>query len=184
MKKITLKIVACLLFIAFLGACSNEDNNIIEDTATGHAFATAARSSLWDGIIGTSNGNSTYIITADRSAILADFEDVLRTEGTATSLQSLQIIKKVATNDPTDSAFMLIGTDNIGISIGVMLSLDNGKFYLANPSPGAGAASSVSCRGCTTGCNLEYVKMSGKKVPYCNENGCGEFCTKSETSFH
>jgi len=183
MKKTTLQIAACLLFIIFIGSCSNDDTSIVSDTATEDDFTTAARSTLWDGIIGTDNGAGVYQITADQTAIKADFEDVLKSEGTSTTLQTLQIVKKVATNDPADSGFMLIGGDNAGISIGVMLEEKvGGNLYLENPL--GGVANSTSCRGCTTGCNLEYIKLSGRKVAYCNENGCGEFCEKTETSFH
>ncbi|MES2484998.1 MAG: hypothetical protein V4581_03505 [Bacteroidota bacterium] len=177
MKRNLLKLSAFLLLGILFTACSGEDT-LIEDTNT-HS---SARASYWSGIIGIDKGNGEYDITADKGQMMNDLEVMLKNQGDTVSLHNIEIVKKKATNDITNEAYMLIATDDIGTSVGIMLArgADN-KFKvdaeqdseLANPK-------TVVCRGCSTGCNLEYLNMPGGKYPYCNENGCGPACSRKE----
>jgi len=176
MKKTILKSLALLLFIAIIGSCSNEEN--IDSSASKSNLA--ARASVWDGPIGVYKGKNKYQITADTSVIIADFENTLEASGNKTTLQTLDIVKKAAVNDDTSEAYMLVASDNAGTSIGVMLLIKSNNFYF--DGGGSGGGTTTICRGCATGCNLSYLLVDGKKFPYCNENGCGEYCTKSEVS--
>jgi len=176
MTKNILKLSAFLLLAAFFTSCSGEDTTIQND-----APHSSARSSYWNGVIGVDGGGNRYQITANPALLIADFEQQLAAEGDTVQLQSLAIVKKKATNDSTDEAYMLIATDNATTSIGVMLERTAEATFKLSLSSDAGTKS-VSCRGCATGCNLEYLNMPGGKVPYCNVNGCGEFCTKREIS--
>lgn len=176
MKTNLLKIGACLLFIATIVACSSDSDINLTDAATPER---ENRASFWEGEIGVDNGDGDIQITADKSAIIANFEDILQKEGNATTLESLKIVKKPALNDPSNIGYMLIGADGRNISIGVML-IRNGSGSLSLDKA-FDVIKTTSCRGCASGCNLEYLYVNGKKVPICNENGCISDCTKTET---
>jgi hypothetical protein len=179
MKKILLQLSAFILIATSLTSCSGDDTVIQEEQNT-HSFA---RGSYWDGTLGLDMGYGNYQITADPALLLADLEEQLRIGGDTVTLQRVRIVKKIATNDANDSAYMLTASDNISTTIGIMLSKSvDGKFQLQRDPEGIEDPKTVSCRGCNTGCNLEYLNMPGGKLPYCNENGCGPLCTKIETS--
>ena len=181
MKKATtlLKILPLLLFAFFTG-CTNESDTTMntEESAVNNESEIAYRGSVWDGDIGTDEGNGNYVITASPELLLNDLNDILDKEGNSTTLTSLAIVKKKATN-AIDYGYMLIASDKHETSIGVWLHLSQGKFSLIK-----GAASiSTSCRGCASGCNLEYLLIDGQRIAYCNENGCYYNCTKTESEF-
>lgn len=178
MKKITLFFVAFTMFFAV--GCSDENpteiNNIQETSEDLHRLA--GRGTIWDGEIGVEN-NGLYKITADEEILKADLEKILREEGKSVTLQTLDIRKLTASNDINDSAYLLIATDAARISIGVFLRLDRSVFTFDNSY-----VSSASCEGCPQGCNLNYLIIDGKRVPFCNEMGCMYDCTKTETGFY
>ncbi|AWH84991.1 hypothetical protein HYN59_07570 [Flavobacterium album] len=179
MKSNLLKIGACLLFVATIAACSSDSDINLTDAATPER---ANRASFWDGEIGVEKTTGELEITADKSAIIANFEDILQKEGNPTTLTSLVIVKKPALNDPSNVGHMLIGADGRNTSIGVMLIRD-GSGSLKLDKLSSEVIKTTSCRGCASGCNLEYLYVNGKKVAICNENGCISDCTKTETEF-
>ena len=179
MKKITLICLFSFLLIGIMAACSSEAEN--EDVLLqqqDELVQLMRRGTIWDGLIGVDDGANGYVIVADTLSLKADLEDQLRIEGNPTKLSTIAIVAKNAVNDPADTGYMLIAADSAGQSIGVFLRLTNSRFYLDNE-----VMTSTSCKGCATGCNLEYLNIEGKKVAYCNENGCIYNCTKSETEF-
>lgn len=142
--------------------------------------STARGGSVWDGPIGKDYGDGVYVVTADEQMLIDDLQKVLRKEGYPAELRILEIVKKTASNDPNDEGFMLIGSDLQGTSIGVWLELSqstNSFTFVRQP----GLSTSTTCTGCTSGCNLQYLTIDGKKVAYCNENGCTYDCEKSES---
>lgn len=181
MKRIILNCAACLLLITAIVACSSESTVDLTTDTTAVAPERESRSNAWDGIIGEDKGNDVYEITADKQALLADLQANIdkETAGSPVTLETLDIVKKNALNDSGDTGYMLIATDNRGVSIGVMLSKQIGSFKLDNNQ--FQAPTTVSCWGCTHGCNLQYLYIDGKKIPICNENGCGSDCVKKET---
>ncbi len=184
MKKTILKTVSALFMVALVASCSTDAENevVVNDNAAGEEFSTA-RGNVWDGVIGEEGAPGVYEVTADENALLDDLEDVLSKEGIPTNLRDLQIVEKTASNDPNDRGFFLIGSDYQGTSIGVMLDKNaSGEFYMSTGSKGL-SSTSTSCRGCATGCNLSYLTVDGKKVPFCNENGCINDCEKSESNY-
>src|SRR5690606_40385058 len=105
-------------------------------------------------------------------------------QGIQTSLRTLVIDERAALNDPSDSAFVLIGSDNDGISIGVFMEKSysephNSFVFTVDRSLDF---IRTTCKGCAQGCNLQYLTIDGKKIPICNENGCYYNCEKIQTS--
>ena len=172
MKKLLLSGIACFA-ITFFAACSSDS---AVSTSEDNAVETANRSTEWEGQIGADNRGQ-YIITADEAVLRADLEAILAEQGINTTLGRLTIIEKAVVNAPEEVAYMLIGSDATGRSVGVPLKKQDLSFSLDEPVNTV----ATSCSGCTSGCNLQYYLVDGKKYPYCNENGCIYDCTKSET---
>lgn len=185
MKKALLKTAACLLFAVSITSCSNESDIDLTNDASEIVPQRENRSSEWDGIIGQDLGGSNYEITADAEMLMADLQDIIDKENPNDSiiLETLKIEERIALNDSSDKAYMLIASDTRKVSIGIMLSRNAmGSFKLdRNLGQPELNPKTVSCRGCASGCNLEYLYLDGKKVPICNENGCIADCTKTET---
>ncbi|MFL9843063.1 hypothetical protein [Flavobacterium rhizosphaerae] len=178
--KNTIKTFIGLFLLCLAFSCSNDTENLVlEESTTKDSTPQAERGSYWDGIIATDKTGGGYTFVADTLLIKSDLEQMLRTGGVTTTLQTLSIAEKTADNDPADLGYMLIGSDNNGVSIGVMLARSGRNFIVE-----AGTVSSVACIGCTWGCNLSYLKFDGHKYAYCNANGCGANCYKSEASFN
>lgn len=173
MKKNILKGLFCILFIAFIASCSSEDN----DTQQGNA-SVQTQSNILHGRIGI-NKQGTPQLTANKDLLMAQLEDLAAKNGNIVHLTNIEIVQKTATNDKTDTGYVLIGSDPDGGS--VAMGLDSGTggdgFYL-DPSTGGGTV--VVCKGCASGCNLEYLLVGKNKFYYCNSNGCGVYCTKTE----
>ncbi|WP_294822737.1 hypothetical protein [uncultured Flavobacterium sp.] len=183
MKISLLKSVAFLLFATAFTSCSTESAVDLTNDTAAQASEKLNRSSLWEGEIGIEN-NGNYEITADKNILLADLQIIADKENV--TLETLEIVKKQAINDPNDTSFMLIATNNgQGYSVGVQLKNQSGIFRLDSgfqqhfPAPVA-----VSCQGCASGCNLQYLYIEGKRVPICNENGCIADCKKTETEIN
>lgn len=178
MKSIIIKSLSCLLLLVTLWSCSSDSALQEEVNAASRENFTKKNGAIWKGVIGEDR-NGVYVITADPNALKSYLEDLLRKDGQNVVLDTLTIEKKIATNNPGDSAYMLIGSRGSGsmsVSIGVMLTLNRYNFSMSTEP-----RTSTSCRGCAEGCNLSYYTINGKKVPYCNENGCSSFnCEKSE----
>ncbi len=178
-KYILLLAFACLAFTS----CSTEDTPVSGEPANAHS---AMRGSYWDGVIGVDKGNGNYEITVNPATLMSDLESVMRTQGDTVTLSTIAIVKKMATNDNSEG-YMLIAGDKVGTSIGLMLVKSSNSFKLdrglssgtENPDPDP---ATITCRGCATGCNLEYLNMPGGKAPYCKTNGCGDFCQTKYSS--
>lgn len=179
MKSIIIKSLSCLLLVASLWSCSSDAALQEEVNASSRENFTKKNGSVWQGVIGEDR-NGVYVITADTNALKLYLESLLKKDGQNVTIETLAIEKKTSGNNPADSAFMLIGSSrSIGgnsTSIGLMLSLARYNFTVS-----AEPRTSTMCRGCTDGCNLSYYNINGKRVPYCNENGCSSYnCEKSE----
>lgn len=176
MKKYLL--LLAILPMAFT-SCSTDETLTTDNPGNQHS---ALRAGYWNGVIAIENPNGSFQFNVNPQLLKADLEEQLRIQGDTTTLETIAVVGKNATNDGTNG-YMLISSDNRGLSIGVMLAKSASNelkldFRLEDPDP-----STISCRGCATGCNLEYLNMPGGKVPYCNSNGCGEFCQTKHTSF-
>jgi hypothetical protein len=180
MKRIIFKSAAFLMLIASIASCSTESAVDLTNDASAEVPERESRSSIWDDVIGQDMGNDVYEITADKAAIIDELQDIADKEGDSSELVTLDILKKPVINDPNDSGFMLVAASRTGLSIGVVVAKTSGGFFRLDPSFGH---KTVSCRGCASGCNLQYLNIDGKKVPICNENGCVADCTKTETTF-
>lgn len=180
MKQLLLKSITCITFFAALASCSPEsDVDLTTDTAA-TTPERQSRGSVWDGEIGVDH-DSIFEITADKNLLIEDLQNIADKQG-GFELVTIEILKKEALNNVYETGFMLVATDDTGYSIGVMLNrTPNGLFVVdrgfgeLTPNPVA-----ISCEGCATGCNLQYLYIEGKRYPICNENGCGSDCKKSE----
>lgn len=186
MKKNLLTTAFAVLLAILMGSCSS-DETLVQNTtqsAAANNSSLTARGSFWGGRLAVVNSDGSTTFTVDPNSIKADLEELMANNNQATTLQTVFITKKININDSNDSTYVLIGGDNVGTSIGVMLSQSNGGLYFES-SDGLGFEGSLSgttCRGCSFGCFLEYVKIQGKKAFYCDSAGCGEFCTKNYTA--
>jgi len=183
MKRSLLKTLACISLFAGFTSCSPEsavdlttDAGAIDPNAT--EPNRQGRSSLWDGEIGIDR-DTLFEITADKGFLLADLQIVADKEG-ASELIALEIVKKEALNDSNDTGYMLVASDSGAFSVGVMLKRTQSGMFMVDDGFGNPNPVAVSCKGCSSGCNLQYLYIDGKKVPICNENGCGSDCKKSE----
>jgi hypothetical protein len=170
MKKYLLLLVfTCLA----LTSCSTDETITLADEGNGHS---ALRGNYWDGVIGFDNGGGNYQFAVSPQVLMSDLEEQLRVMGDSVVLHSIAIVDKKAANDNTNG-YMLVASDNEGTSIGLMLIKGADQAFRADKGiEGDPDPSTISCRGCATGCNLEYLNMPGGKYPYCNTNGCGDFC--------
>lgn len=183
MKKIILAVMA--LSMLFTVSCSEEsatDFNGTTETNSGDLSKLASRSTEWNGVIAV-EVNGVYKIVADEAALIADFESTLKREGNSTKIVDISIVKLVSSNTPGDSGLMLVGSDGVRSSIGVWLTRSASQGGSTELILDSGFTKSTSCTGCAQGCNLDYLNIDGKKVAYCNENGCDYDCTKGESSY-
>lgn len=180
MKKNLLKALSALFAIGMIISCSSDaENDTTVNEGLSATAASTARGSVWSGVIGEDWGDGRYVVTANEELILADLQEIIRKEGHTSTLKNLEIVQKTAANDPSDIGYMLIGSDNEGTSIGVWMQLSQQSQFTMVRQPGL--STSTTCTGCATGCNLQYLTIDGKKVAYCNENGCVYDCEKSES---
>ena len=181
MKKL-LQFLSMLLVCVVFTSCTEEPNASVQMNDDASDFV-AKTTTPWDGIIGVEKDGK-FEITADQNFLKADLEKTLQDQGTPTRLVTLSINQKTATNNSSDVGYMLIGSDNNGISIGVFLEKsfsqpNNSHVFTIDRTSNF---TRTSCRGCAQGCNLQYMTIDGKRIPYCNENGCYYNCDKVETS--
>jgi hypothetical protein len=179
MKKYLRGLLAFTFASAMLTSCNTEDTSMA-DVST--KSPVGLKSGNWDGVIATENPDGTFEFKVDKELLMRDLEVQLSDQGDeGVDLQTITIQKKAAANDAKEMGYMLIASDGQGVSIGLMLTQSKTKddYDLGtDPDP-----STITCRGCATGCNLEHLNMPGGKVPYCNTNGCGDFCqTKYATN--
>jgi hypothetical protein len=185
MKKNILKSL-CLFFVMLATvACSDESNDAVQMNDASDFTVKSTEGDVWEGVIGVVNGKNFEVLPEKREAIIADLESILAREGgDNVKLATLEIVEKVATNVPGDLGYMIIGSNNDGISIGKMvaksLSQDNNT-YVFTLIGGSSGSISTSCWGCARGCFLRHYRIDGKFIPYCEEGVCGNFCTKKET---
>lgn len=173
MKKNILKGLFCILFIAFIASCSSEDNDIQQSAPSAQAQSNGLR-----GRIGINN-NGTAKLTANKDLLIAQLEQLAAGNGNVVHLTNVEIVQKTATNDKTATGYVLIGSDPEGGSVAMPLGLESGDGFYLDPNAGGGGTV-VVCKGCASGCNLEYLLVGKNKFYYCNSNGCGVYCTKTE----
>ncbi|OYQ43803.1 hypothetical protein CHU92_02950 [Flavobacterium cyanobacteriorum] len=184
MKKNITKGISFLFIAAMIISCSQESTATDESVvvAGDNPVQNYARGSVWDDVLGIDNQDGTFSIVPDKQLLLKDMQDILDKGGMPTTLVDIIIVEKSAVNNPSDKALMIVGLDNQGTSIGIWLRrAQQESFELVLDKTFDLIA--IACRGCTDGCNLQYLTIDGKKVPYCNENGCMIDCDKLESSF-
>lgn len=190
MKKVFLKILTCLLFLATLISCSSDSDGVTQEQSSNKLTNNSINKktgSIWEGIIGIERDGE-YVITADQDALMSYFEYLMKEEGDIVELEEIKIEKQTATNDPNNTAYMLIasaGKSGGGlpeaVNIAVILVKGPNGFYLGAGLEVGDPIIVTSCRGCSYGCNLRYYTIGKHQVPYCDENGCSRYnCTKRE----
>lgn len=187
MKKVFLKSLTCLLFLATLISCSSDSVTQETSNKSVNNSINKKSGSIWEGVIGVERDGE-YVITADQDALMSYFEYLLKEEGDIVEFDEIKIVKQTATNDPTDSAYMLIASSGKtggglpeAVNIAVILTKGLNGFYLGAGLEVGDPIIVTSCRGCSYGCNLRYYTIGKHQVPYCDENGCSRYnCTKRE----
>lgn len=184
MKKSTLKQLQLFLLLLLVAvSCSTEDTKTPSEEANlknnDVATAVAQQGSYWNGPIAEEK-NGQYIFIVDTLLIKSDLEVVLNDMGFQTSIQELDIVDKVATNDSLSKTPFLIGKDNNGVTIARMLKKVN--YNLQVQRNDLNMMVNITCTGCIDGCNIDYLHINGKSVPYCNENGCSRYdCSETRS---
>ncbi len=175
MKKNVLKSLACVLLLGLAWSCSDESDVTTQLT---EKEIQAKNASVLDGIIAAErNGN--YEIIVDEQKLIAELETILEEEtGEPVELSTVSIQQKTATNDPANSSYFLIGsTVDLGddsVSFGARLDASADGLYFSSSSRGK----FLGCKGCGTGCFIEYYFYEGKYIPYCDSAGCGRRCAR------
>lgn len=182
MKKIIYKSLACICLLSLAFSCTTDnDADMQEDRSV--TFNEKSGGTVWDKALAQDNGDGTVTFLVDEREIKAELEALLAEQQTPLKIVSLTIEEKFATNNPTAKGYMLIGGTGAssGISIGMPVVSRGGTFFSPGPVNG-GPRKAVSCRGCGSGCFLEYYDIDGHFVPYCDSAGCGPYCDKMESS--
>ncbi|WP_177761934.1 hypothetical protein [Flavobacterium sp. I3-2] len=122
-----------------------------------------------------------YVITMDTNEIKLAGEALLTKQGITARLTRFEILQ-----DRVDGAgdiyyFLLAQTDDNSIKLATTLSLKNGSFY---PEGNYLFSGSITCSGCSRGCNPRHEKSSdGITDWYCTACAKGTVggCTKTVT---
>ena len=187
MKKVFLKSLTCLLFLATMISCSTDSTTQEPSNKSTTNSINKKSNSIWEGVIGIEEYGK-YKITADEKALMSYLEYLMDQEGDDVTLEEINIVKQTATNDPTDTAYLLIASGRSGggglpeaVNIGLVLAKEQNTFYIGAGLDTGDPIIVTSCRGCSYGCNLRYYTIGKHQVPYCDENGCSRYnCTKRE----
>jgi hypothetical protein len=178
MRKKIFKTIACLCLVGLVWSCTTE-NDVQMSSENGQVQQKSG--SVLEGVIGVDRSNGVYEITVDESELLTEIDRLSAEDGNPVKFETVAIVKKTAVNNPSYQTFILLaGTGDIGTattSIGIDLVDIGGGFHLQNPSAGGG--STTSCRGCASGCFLEYYEIDGHHLAYCDPYGCGANCEKT-----
>lgn len=185
MKKNLLKSLCLFLVMLATVSCSDESNDAVQMNNASDFNVKNTEKDVWEGVIGVVNGKNFEILPEKRDAIIAEFESILSSEGgDNVKLATLEIVEKPSTNSPGDLGYMIIGSNNDGISIGKMVEKsfsEDRNAFVFTLFGGASGRVSTSCWGCSRGCFLRHYRIDGQFIPYCDEGVCGYFCTKKET---
>jgi hypothetical protein len=177
MKRNILKSIACLCLVGLVWSCSTE--NDVQMQSSNSQFQ-QKDGSLLEGVIGVDHGNGIYEITVDEDELLTELDRLWAVDGDPVKFETVSIVKKTAVNNPSYTTFILLAGTGVGettMSMGIDLGQIGNSFQLQNPSGGGGTI--TSCRGCGTGCFLEYYEIDGHHLAYCDPYGCGSNCEKS-----
>lgn len=182
MKKNIFRIIACICLISLVWSCSTE--NDVQMQPDGNSQVQLKNSTIWEGELGIELSDGTYSITADKAVLTREIERISAEEGDVVKINSLEIVKVIATNDSNMQGVVLFaGTGNTGTiakTMGFQLAVQSGSVSLANLAneSGGDGPGHISCRGCGQGCFLEYYKFDGHLVGHCVPAGCGADCEK------
>lgn len=185
MKKFFLKSLTCLLFLTTMISCSTDNVTQEQSNETSRDNLNKKGGSIWEGVIGVERDGQ-YVITADKEALMSYLEYLMKQDGDVVEFDTIDIEKLTATNDPANTAFMLIANGRVGglpetISTSIILTKGQFGFYLGAGLDVGDPITVTSCKGCSYGCNLRYYTIGKNQVPYCDENGCSRYnCTKRE----
>lgn len=182
MKKNIFKSLACILLLTLAWSCSTENDVQMQPS---DSQIQLKGGSLLDGIIGEDLGNGVYRITVNEADLLEEIERLSVEDGNPLAkFQFVEIAKRTAVNNPAVEGFVLLagtghsaGSDAITMSFNLVTSPFG--FGLESPSTGAGGGSRTSCRGCGSGCFLEYYEIDGHFLAYCDAASCGWNCTRT-----
>jgi len=124
--------------------------------------------------IGINNGGK-FVITENIDVILKEWTSFLNANKIVTTLTAFEI--KQAKYKEGDTYYYLLATDKEkAVKVAKLLLYDDvtAVFYFNNKI--CADSHTISCNGCTAGCNPEHIK----RVGWICADGCGS-CTKSET---
>lgn len=187
MKKIILKSLTCILVLGMAWSCSTE-NDVQIDSSAVNGSTHLKDGSVMNGVIGVDLGNGVYQIIVDRSELLAEIARISAEDGNPVIFETVDIVKKVAVNNPSLEGFVLLagtGTKETSsaTTMAFTLTMNGANFSIGDPfgtgnGSGGPIIEKVSCRGCGTGCFLEFYEIDGHFMGYCDTAGCGAFCQR------
>jgi hypothetical protein len=182
MKKNIFKSLTCILLLTLAWSCSTENDVQMQPSDSQIQLKDGG---LLDGVIGEDLGNGVYRITVDETQLLEEIERISVEDGNPPAkFQFVEIAKRTAANNPqVEGIVLLAGTGHSSESDAITISfnLETTPFGLAlvNPAAPGGGGSRTSCRGCGTGCFLDYYEIDGHFLAYCDAAGCGWNCTRT-----
>lgn len=182
MKKNIFKSLTCILLLTLAWSCSTENDVQMQPS---NSQIQLKEGTLLDGVIGQDLGNGVYQITVDQEDLIAEIERLSVSDGNPdVKFNYIEIAKRTAVNNPQSEGLVLLaGTGHSGgsdaVTISFNLQMTTFGLALENPSPGASGGSRTSCRGCGTGCFLDYYEIDGHFLAYCDAASCGWNCTRT-----
>ena len=124
-----------------------------------------------------SNDNGKFVITENIDIIVKEWTNFLIENKINTTLATFEIKQEKYKDEEGGTYYYLIGTNRektIKVAKLLLYNEASSEFYFNNKTCLDGHT--VTCSGCTAGCNPEHVK----KVGWICSDSCGS-CTKSET---
>lgn len=167
MKKNTL-LGLLFLFVSLAFVSCSDDKSSVDMNNGDTALSLKSRSDIWSGPIAEiQNGEAVLIVP--ESDMLQAFNEYFKENGYVEQVQSVSLVKKVATNDSSIERYFLLGSTGNNLTANVILrSEPSSPQFVVDDS----FQFVAFCEGCPSGCHIKFLKHEGQLIPYCDEGPC------------
>ncbi|MFL9837255.1 hypothetical protein ABS768_07095 [Flavobacterium sp. ST-75] len=167
MRKNTL-LSLLFLFVSLVFVSCSDDKSNVEMNNGDTALSLKSRSSVWSGPIAVLQ-NGEVVLAAQESDLLQAFNEYFKERGYVEQVQSVSLVKKVASNDSSIERYFLLGSTGDNLTANVILRQEPStpRFYVDDSFEFV-----TFCEGCPSGCHVKFLKHEGKIIPYCDEGPC------------
>lgn len=183
MKKIIFKSLTFIFVLSLVWSCSTENDVQVQSTVLNGDLK--KDKPLTDVEIAEDLGGGVYQLKVNENDLLTELERLaLEDDGLTVDFDNIQIVNKPIANDASSSIVLILAGGNLPggnlVTMSFPLIQTSGMGYtLAHPqATGDGKGRRIACRGCGTGCFIEYYLIDGHYVPTCDPAGCGSNCER------